>query len=92
MNAAIERALAELRAVPMREPAPTKEAPVCPFSCTGDDLGYQWHQRTGNLPACPDALEAHRIFNREYLREWRKRRPSYHSDWRAQRKTDGGAA
>lgn len=90
MAAAIEQALAELRAIPTRPQPPADETPACPHSCTGDDRGYQWHQRTGHLPACQAALEAHRTFNREYLREWRKRRPSYHRDWRAQRLTGRG--
>ncbi|MFJ8144652.1 hypothetical protein ACIQ6R_06205 [Streptomyces sp. NPDC096048] len=89
----IERALAELRAVPMRDTTtPEPEASTCPIGCTGDDRGYQRHQRTGNLPACEPALEAHRVFTREYLREWRKRRPDYHRRWRAQQQTKGGAA
>ncbi|MEU0018004.1 hypothetical protein ABZ173_10075 [Streptomyces rochei] len=85
-NPAIERIIAELRAVPERE-APAAPAPSsCPLGCSGDERGYQRHQRTGNLPACDPALEAHRAFTREYLREWRKRRPDYHRRWRAQQR------
>lgn len=92
MSAAIERALAELRAIPMRETAPEPEPVACPFACTGDERGYQWHQRNGLLPACPPAHEAHRTYNREYLREWRKRNPDYRRNWLARRKQTGGAA
>ena len=93
MNAAVERALAELRAIPMRETAAPEPQPAeSECSCTGDERGYQWHQRNGNLPACKPALEAHRVFTREYLREWRKRNPKYHQNWRAQRQNKGGAA
>lgn len=92
MSDAVERALAELRAIPMREAMPEPEPAACPFGCTGDDRGYQWHQRTGNLPACPAAHEAHRTFNREYLREWRKRNPDYRRNWLARRKQSGGAS
>ena len=93
MNAAVEKALAELRAIPTRKAAPEPESRPsgCPFACSGDDRGYQWHQRNGHLPACEAAAEAHRVFNREYLREWRKRRPDYHRNWRAQQKNGGDA-
>ncbi|MER6832665.1 hypothetical protein ABT320_01525 [Streptomyces cellulosae] len=85
-NPAIDRIIAELRAVPQRRTPPTPVPSICPIGCTGDDRGYQRHQRTGNLPACEPALEAHRVFTREYLREWRKRRPNYHRRWRAQQR------
>lgn len=92
MSTPIERALAELRSVPMRETTPElePEPSACPFACTGDERGYQWHQRTGNLPACEKALEASRILHREYLREWRKRNPGYSRQWRAKQKTKDG--
>ncbi|MFC9465183.1 hypothetical protein [Streptomyces coelicoflavus] len=80
---AIARIIAELRAVPTRETPAPPEPSACPLGCSGDDRGYQRHQRTGNLPACEPALEAHRLFTREYLREWRKRRPDYHRQWRS---------
>lgn len=92
MSTGIERALAELRAIPMREAAPEPQPTDPSCSCSGDERGYQWHQRNGKLPACPPALEAHRVFTREYLRAWRKRRPDYHRKWRAQQRTRGGAA
>lgn len=93
-SSSIEAALAEIRAIPMREtsPEPDPEPTDCPFSCTGDERGYQWHQRNGNLPACKSALEAHRLKCREYLREWRKRRPDYRRNWLAKQRTTGGAA
>jgi hypothetical protein len=90
---AIERIIAELRAVPEREATPPAPEPsACPIGCTGDERGYQRHQRTGTLPACPPALEAHREFTRAYLREWRKRRPDYHRRWRAQQRAKSNAA
>lgn len=92
MSTPIERALAELRAIPMREPAPEPEAAACPFGCTGDRRGYQWHQRTGNLPACKTSHEAAITYGRDHLREWRKRNPDYGRQWRAKQKTKGDAA
>lgn len=74
MSAAVERALAELRAVPMREAAPVEESHVCSHGCSGDQNGYAWHQRTGNLPACASALLAWRIYYREYYRARAARR------------------
>lgn len=87
-----EQALADIRAVPVRPQPDDTAAAACPHACTGDDRGYQWHQRTGNLPACAPALMAHRTYTREYLREWRKRRPSYHRNWRAMRAGGGGVS
>ena len=68
----IERALAELRAVPMKstarpEPEPELATPSC---CSGDRRGYQWHQRTGNLPACPESRAANSAYMRPYMRDY----------------------
>jgi hypothetical protein len=89
---AIDEILAELRAVPMREQAPEEPRSASPEGCcTGDRRGYQWHQRTGNLPACQASHEANRSYNREYLRTWRTKNPNYRRNWLAQQK-NGGAA
>lgn len=64
---------------------------ACPIGCSGDDSGYQKHQRTKTLPACAPALEAHRLYTREYQREWRKRNPNYGRRRRARQRAKGGA-
>lgn len=74
MATAYEQALAELRAL---TPRPTAEPPAAdnkPACCTGDRRGYQWHQRTGNLPACEESLAAAREYMQSYKREWRRRK------------------
>jgi hypothetical protein len=96
MSTAIDRALAELRAVPMREttgpePKPETEPSSPGGCCTGDRRGYQWHQRTGNLPACEAAREAAVAYGREYLRKWRAKNPDYNRQRRAQQKSGGAA-
>jgi hypothetical protein len=93
VSAAIERALAQLRAIPTKKR--TEETPAAASSescCGGDRSGYQWHQRTGNLPACAAALEAQRAYGREYLRKWRAKNPGYQRRWRAQQRAKGGAS
>lgn len=69
MSDATERALAELRAVPIRadaipvlEPA-QEDGPDC---CSGDRPGYQWHQRSGTLPACAASMKANRAYMNRY--------------------------
>ncbi|MFI6491276.1 hypothetical protein [Streptomyces sp. NPDC050564] len=63
---ALAAALAELRAVPVTA-SPVVDAPTEPEGCcTGDRRGYQWHQRTGNLPACQASAEAAAAYMREY--------------------------
>jgi hypothetical protein len=37
-----------------------------PACCTGDRRGYQWHQRTGTLPACPASTAAASAYMRDY--------------------------
>lgn len=70
----IQRALAELRAITTTEqPAPAETEPVTPSCCTGDRRGYQWHQRTGNLPAC----EASKADATAYMREYYDRTGRY---------------
>lgn len=93
MSAAIEQALAELRAIPTKKQAKEKPAVASPEGCCGGDrAGYQWHQRTGNLPACAAALEAQRQYGHEYLRAWRAKNPGYQRRWRAQQRAKGGAS
>ncbi|KFG02759.1 hypothetical protein IQ62_00105 [Streptomyces scabiei] len=61
----IQKALAELRAIPMSRPK-TVEEPPGPACCTGDRRGYQWHQRTKNLPACAESQAAAAAYMRDY--------------------------
>jgi hypothetical protein len=66
----VQRALAELRAIPSKptaEDAPESATPSC---CSGDRRGYQWHQRTGNLPACPESKAANASYMRPYMRDY----------------------
>ncbi len=84
----LEEILAELRAIPMRQQQEPEETAAC---CRGDRAGYEWHHRTKNLPACPESHEANLAYNREYLREWRKRRPTYHREWKANRRAGGAS-
>ncbi|MFE5628447.1 hypothetical protein [Streptomyces sp. NPDC056543] len=63
----IQRALAELRAIPTSTgQQPNPDAPVLPPCCTGDRRGYQLHQRTGNLPACEASTQAAAAYMRDY--------------------------
>jgi len=62
---ALDGALAELRAIPAKANA-TEETAASPACCTGDRRGYQWHQRTGNLPACQASAEAAAEYMRGY--------------------------
>lgn len=34
--------------------------------CNGKRTGYQWHQRTGNLPACEASAKAAADYMRDY--------------------------
>jgi hypothetical protein len=69
MSTAIDRALAELRAIPTRQTPPkTPDVGSPEGCCTGDRPGYQWHQRTGTLPACAASLEANRAYMNTYQR------------------------
>ena len=61
----IERALAELRAIPTKELAPAAQD-TTPSCCTGDRRGYQWHQRTKTLPACEESKAAAAAYMHEY--------------------------
>lgn len=71
---AVEQALADIRRIPTTttdvEPQPRSSAGCC----TGDRRGYQWHQRTGNLPACVDAQAANAAYMTPYTREWNRKR------------------
>jgi hypothetical protein len=67
MATAIERALAELRAVPMRESSTEPQSQGPDNCCSGDRPGYQWHQRN-NVPAC----EASRLANRAYMNDYQR--------------------
>ncbi|MFD5798644.1 hypothetical protein ACFWIO_34960 [Streptomyces diastatochromogenes] len=62
----IQRALAELRAITPRPATPAEPEPATPSCCTGDRRGYQWHQRTGNLPACPESKAAAKAYMNDY--------------------------
>lgn len=69
MSTAIEQALAELRAIPTRQaPCSTPEPRSPEGCCAGDRRGYQWHQRTGTLPACATSLDANRAYMNAYQR------------------------
>jgi len=69
VSTAIERAIAELRAIPTRPTPPeTPESGSPEGCCAGDRPGYQWHQRTGTLPACTASLEANRAYMNTYQR------------------------
>lgn len=61
------QALAEIRAL---RPRPATEQQVAdgsrPTCCTGDRRGYQWHQRTRNLPACEKSSAANRAYTAAY--------------------------
>lgn len=92
MSTPVERALAELRAIPMRKTSPEPQSTAPEGCCSGDRRGYQWHQRSGNLPACPASHEAAIAYGREYLRVWRAKNPDYHRRWRAQQQTKGGTS
>jgi hypothetical protein len=68
------QALADLRAIPTRQtsaPAvtttPATAVPSPEGCCSGDRTGYQWHHRTGNLPACEESLKANRDYSHAYL-------------------------
>lgn len=61
----IQRALAELRAIPVKAQAVQAESDK-PSCCSGDRRGYQWHQRTGNLPACAASRADAKAYMREY--------------------------
>jgi hypothetical protein len=65
----IQRALAELRAVPMKDQASADPEPATPSCCTGDRRGYQWHQRNG-VPACPESKAANATYMRPYMRDY----------------------
>jgi hypothetical protein len=52
-------------AIGLVSPSETDRSPCC----TGDRRGYQWHQRTGNLPACEESRKANRDYMRPYLRD-----------------------
>lgn len=70
-----EQALADIRAIPTPAVEPTPEEPRSSAGCcTGDRRGYQWHQRTGSLPACADAVAANRAYMAPYLRARRAAR------------------
>lgn len=75
MTDPIAAALAELRAIPTRTAAPEEPPtnPDCPHHCTGDRRGYQWHQRSENLPACDASREAAAAYGRDYLPAWRRK-------------------
>lgn len=60
----IQRALAELRAIPITAAAGPE--PATPSCCTGDRRGYQWHQRTKNLPACEESKAAAAAYMNDY--------------------------
>lgn len=63
---ALASILAELRAAPTRADS-TREVPAGPdVCCSGDRRGYQWHQRTGTLPACQASAGAASAYMREY--------------------------
>ena len=66
---AIERALAELRAVPTKPAAQPAPKPATPSCCTGDRRGYQWHQRNG-IPACKESKAANTDYMRPYMRDY----------------------
>lgn len=68
----IQRALAELRAIPTKPTTPPE--PATPSCCTGDRRGYQWHQRTHTLPACEESKAAAAAYMNDYCaRTGRKR-------------------
>ncbi|MEV6737918.1 hypothetical protein AB0N14_13685 [Streptomyces sp. NPDC051104] len=70
----IQRALAELRAIPTTKPTSQPEPePTTPSCCSGDRRGYQWHQRTGNLPACKESKAANTAYMRPYMRDYDNR-------------------
>lgn len=66
----IQRALAELRAIPTKAQASAEQEHTTPNCCTGDRRGYQWHQRTGNLPACQQSKDANTAYMRPYMRDY----------------------
>jgi hypothetical protein len=66
----IERALAELRTIPMKDQAEQEQPADQSSCCTGDRRGYQWHQRTGNLPACQESKTANASYMRPYMRDY----------------------
>ncbi|MFF1709252.1 hypothetical protein [Streptomyces sp. NPDC058268] len=68
MATPIERALADLRAVSMRESTVELQPQGLDACCSGDRPGYQWHQRSGNLPACEASVLANRAYMNDYQR------------------------
>lgn len=73
---AVEQALADIRAIPTTTPEAETQTRSSAGCCTGDRRGYQWHQRTGNLPACEDARTANAAYMAPYTREWKHKRGS----------------
>lgn len=69
------QALAEIRAL---RPRPDAEQQAIddsePTCCTGDRSGYQWHQRTRNLPACEQSSAANRAYINAFRAARRRKR------------------